>query len=153
MTDRYMAMAIKEAEKGIHAGDGGPFGCVIVKNGKVVGSGHNCVVVKHDATCHGEMEAIRSASQALGTHDLSGCVLYTTGEPCNMCLCACLWANIQKIYYGATINDNAKIGFRDAKFNRIFGGRYKLTKYLCQMDRQDCLELFQEYIRLQHELY
>lgn len=149
----YMKKAIEEAEKGIHAGDGGPFGAVIVKNGIVVGSGHNKVVKDHDPTCHGEIAAIRSAGKYLNTFDLKGCELYTTGEPCTMCLCACLWANIDKVYYGASISDNSKIGFRDAKFNRIFGGRYKLTKYLTRIDRQECLNLFDEYNHLKHTSY
>ena len=151
--NEFMALAIKEAEEGIHVGDGGPFGAVIVKNGKVVGKGHNRVVKNNDPTCHGEISAIRDACSHLNTFDLKGCDLYTTGEPCSMCLCACLWANIRKVYYGATIDDNSKIGFRDAKFNRIFGGRYKLSKYLIRMDRDACLDLFDEYNHLQHTKY
>ena len=124
--NKYMEIAIKEAKKGIENGDGGPFGCVIVKDDKIVGKGHNRVVLKHDATCHGEMEAIRNASKNLNTFDLSGCELYTTGEPCPMCLSACLWANIEKVYYGCTILDNENIGFRDNKFDNLMGGRKKL---------------------------
>ena len=86
--NEFMAQAIKEAEEGIHAGDGGPFGAVIVKNGKVVGKGHNRVVKNNDPTCHGEISAIRDACSHLSTFDLKGCDLYTTGEPCSMCLCA-----------------------------------------------------------------
>lgn len=76
-----MKIAIQEAKKGMLNGDGGPFGAVIVKNGKVIGKGHNKVLSKNDATCHGEMEAIRSASRKLKNFDLSGCKLYTTAEP------------------------------------------------------------------------
>lgn len=151
--NKFMQMAIEEARKGIHQGDGGPFGSCIVKDGEVVALGHNQVLSRHDATCHGEVDAIRKAGQALGTHDLSGCVLYTTGEPCHMCLCACMWANISKIYYGCTIADNALIGFRDEKFDGIFGGRDRLNGLMEEMDRDACLELFQEYNNLEHEGY
>lgn len=148
-----MQMAIDEARKGITAGHGGPFGSVIVKDGKVVSRGHNCVVKNNDPTCHGEMQAIRKACRKLGTFDLSGCELYTTGEPCHMCLCACMWANISKIYYGCTIADNGRAGFRDDKFNDIFGGREKLGDYLNEVDRDACLELFDEYLTLGHTQY
>ena len=87
----FMRQAIAEAREGIHAGHGGPFGTVIVKDGKIVGRGHNCVLSLNDPTCHGEVAAIRDAGKKLGTFDLSGCELYTTGEPCHMCLCACMW--------------------------------------------------------------
>lgn len=148
-----MQMAIDEARKGIRAGHGGPFGSVIVKDGKVIGRGHNRVVKNNDPTCHGEVAAIRNACAHLDTFDLSGCEIYTTGEPCHMCLCACLWANISKVYYGCTIADNDSIGFRDDKFNDIFGGREKLGDYLVQIDRPACLELFDEYLHLEHTNY
>lgn len=84
--EAFMQAALEEAYAGIEAGDGGPFGTVIVKDGEIVGRGHNRVVVNQDPTCHGEMEAIRDACRNLGTFDLSGCELYTTAEPCPMCL-------------------------------------------------------------------
>ena len=149
----YMQMAIEEARSGIHAGHGGPFGSVIVKDGVVVGRGHNRVVGNNDPTCHGEIAAIRNACEDLGTFDLSGCEIYTTGEPCHMCLCACLWANIDKVYYGCTIADNDRIGFRDDKFNDLFGGREKLADYLVETDREACLDLFEEYLSLEHTQY
>ena len=148
-----MRQAIAEARKGIHAGHGGPFGTVIVKDGKIVGRGHNCVLLLNDPTCHGEVAAIRDAGKNLITFDLSGCELYTTGEPCHMCLCACMWANISKIYYGCTIEDNSIIGFRDGKFDKIFGGRDKLGDYMQEIDREECLKLFEEYNNMQHENY
>ena len=148
-----MRQAIAEAREGIHAGHGGPFGTVIVKDGKIVGRGHNCVLLLNDPTCHGEVAAIRDAGKNLNTFDLSGCELYTTGEPCHMCLCACMWANISKIYYGCTIEDNSIIGFRDGKFDKIFGGRDKLGDYMQEIDREECLKLFEEYNNMQHENY
>lgn len=151
--DKFMAMAIKEAKTGIHNGHGGPFGSVIVKNGEIVGVGHNKVIKNNDPTCHGEIVAIRNACKNLGTNDLSGCTIYTTGEPCHMCLCACMWANIDKIYYGCTIEDNGEIGFRDDKFDKIFGGRDHLSNYMSELDREECLKLFDEYKSMAHTLY
>ena len=148
-----MQMAIEEAESGIRQQHGGPFGTVIVKDGQVVGRGHNCVLRDNDATCHGEIAAIRDAGARLGTYDLTGCTLYTTGEPCHMCLCACMWANLDKVYYGCTIEDNGRIGFRDDKFDGIFGGRDKLGDFLEELDREACLALFDEYLGLQHKIY
>ncbi len=149
----YMKLAVEEAREGIRNGEGGPFGSVIVKDGEIVGRGHNQVLKNNDPTCHGEVSAIRDACSRLGTYDLSGCIIYTTGEPCHMCLCACMWANIEKIYYGCTIEDNGLIGFRDDKFDRIFGGRDKLGDYLQEIGRQECLELFSEYKSLYHKIY
>ena len=151
--NKFMQMAIDEAREGIQNHHGGPFGTVIVKDGKVIAGGHNKVLLTNDATCHGEVDAIRKAGQVLGTFDLSGCELYTTGEPCHMCLCACMWANISKIYYGCTIEDNGIIGFRDDKFDQIFGGRDKLPGFMTKLDRMACLELFEEYAAGNHQNY
>lgn len=151
--NKYMMLAIEEARLGISQGHGGPFGCVIVKDGVVIARGHNQVLSNNDATAHGEVSAIRSAGERLGTYDLSGCCLYTTGEPCHMCLCATMWANIEKVYYGCTIADNGRIGFRDDKFDAIFGGREHLQEYLIQVDRDACLALFDEYNKMQHKTY
>ena len=148
--NKFMLIAINEARKGIENGDGGPFGAVIVKNDEVIGVGHNRVLKNKDATCHGEMEAIRNASKNLNTFDLSGCVLYTTGEPCPMCLAACLWANIEKIYFGCSILDNERIGFRDNKFDNLMGGRLKLKDYLQELDREECLKLFEDYLKMKN---
>ena len=151
--NKYMQMAIEEAREGIHNNHGGPFGSVIVKDGEVVGRGHNKVLLNNDPTCHGEIMAIHDACANLGTYDLSGCELYTTGEPCHMCLCACMWANLDKVFYGATIEDNGMIGFRDEKFDKIFGGRDKLEDFLTMIDRDACLELFEEYNSLNRTIY
>lgn len=152
-TNRFMQLAIDEARQGIEHQHGGPFGSVVVKDGKVIGKGHNCVLKNNDPTCHGEVAAIRDACANIGSFDLSGCEIYTTGEPCHMCLCACMWANISKIYYGCTIEDNGKIGFRDDKFDELFGGRDKLTEYMSEMDREACLTLFDDYKQMSHETY
>ena len=96
--DKFMKLAISEARLGVHSHHGGPFGAVVMKDGEVVASGHNRVLENNDSTCHGEIDAIRKAEQKLGTYDLSGCEIYTTSEPCSMCLAAILWANIDKVY-------------------------------------------------------
>lgn len=111
--EEFMLIATQEADSNLTTNEGGPFGAVIVKDGKIVGRGHNRVLVKHDPTCHAEMEAIRDACKNLGTHDLTGCELYTSCYPCPMCLSATIWANIKKVYYGNTAKDADKIGFRD----------------------------------------
>ena len=144
--NKYMFLAIEEAKKGISKNDGGPFGAVIVKDNKVVGKGHNRVVLNYDPTCHGEMEAIRDASKNLGTFDLSGCVIYTTGYPCPMCMGAILWANIDKFYYGCNVCDTNKIGFRDEIFyNRSEEEKIKFEE---ELDRDECLKLYDEYMAL-----
>ncbi|MCR5848885.1 MAG: nucleoside deaminase [Lachnospiraceae bacterium] len=140
----YMKEALKEAYEGINNHHGGPFGCVIVKDGKIIGRGHNRVLLKHDSTCHGEMEAIRDACEKTGSHDLSGCELYTTAEPCPMCLGAILWANISKVYYGCNVNDTDKIGFRDDKFYDFFNGDNSILT-LEENERKECQKLFNEY--------
>lgn len=147
-----MKIAIDEAYEGIKSGHGGPFGCVIVKDGKVIGRGHNCVLLKKDPTCHGEMEAIRNACSGLGTHDLSGCELYTTAEPCPMCLGGILWSNIKKVYYGCNQKDTDSIGFRDEKFYDYFNGKTEILKQQ-ELGREECLKLFEDYTKSEAERY
>lgn len=151
---KMMELAIDEARIGIYNGDGGPFGSCIVKNGRVIATGHNHVVADNDPTCHGEVDAIRKAGGRLKTFDLSECELYTTGEPCPMCLAAIMWANIDKVYYGCTIEDNETIGFRDAKFDKVMGGREGIPEgYLECKGRENCLALFAEYSEMDKVLY
>lgn len=144
--DQYMKIAIEEAYDGINAGDGGPFGAVIVKDGKIIGRGHNRVVSNGDPTCHGEMEAIRDACKKMGTFDLSGSTIYTTGEPCPMCLGAILWANIEKVYYGCNVIDTERIGFRDEKFYELSKPENK-ARLQTELDRDECLKLYDEYLK------
>ena len=154
--NHYMELAIAEAELGIEKNHGGPFGSVIVKDGRIVGSGHNMVLKNNDSTAHGEVSAIRDAESNLDTFDLSGCELYTTGEPCPMCLGAVLWANIEKIYYGCTLKDNEMIGFRDDKFNALLSinrsNLYESGK-VTELSRDACLRLFERYIALNPQNY
>lgn len=147
--DFAMQIALDEAYNGIGNGDGGPFGCVITRDNKIVGRGHNRVLKNEDPTCHGEMEAIRDACRQLKTHDLSGCELYTTAEPCPMCLGGIMWANITKVYYGCNVQDTNDIGFRDEKFYDFLHGKADLLK-LENFKRGDCLELFRNYEKVKH---
>ena len=152
--EKFMKMAIDEARKGIRRRHGGPFGAVIVKNGKVVAVGHNRVLKNNDSTCHGEIDAIRKAERRLRTYDLSGCQIYTTGEPCAMCLAAILWANIDKVYYGCSLADNEEIGFRDDKIDKLLDRDDKLYGSLLeQKEREDCLKLFKEYKKSERVIY
>ncbi len=143
--NRFMKEAIEEAKKGIHDGEGGPFGAVIVKDGEIIGRGHNQVLKLHDPTCHGEVMAIHDACKRLGTHDLSGATIYTTGEPCPMCLGAILWANIDTVFYGCNIDDTEIIGFRDLGFYERMATRENRALFVHELNREECLELYKEY--------
>ena len=98
----------------IDGGEGGPFGAVIVdKNGEIIAKGNNKVLKNNDPTAHADVTVIREACKKLGAYDLSGYILYTSCEPCPMCLSAIIWANIKEVYYACTKKDAADIGFRD----------------------------------------
>lgn len=111
--ERFMRMAIGLSEQNVKGTAGGPFGAVVVKDGEVVAGSANQVVQQNDPTAHAEVSAIRLACQQLGTYDLTGCIIYTSCEPCPMCLGAIYWAHIDTIYYGNTKVDAAEIGFDD----------------------------------------
>jgi len=111
--ERFMRRAIELGRQGAEAGDGGPFGAVIVKEGKIIAEGWNRVLVENDPTAHGEMVAIRAASQKLKSFSLPGCELYTSGEPCPMCLGASYWARLARVFYGFSMQEAAAVGFDD----------------------------------------
>lgn len=110
---RFMRKAIALSIKNIKNG-GGPFGAVIVKEGKIIATGANRVTAHNDPTAHAEVNVIRKAARILGTFDLSGCEIYTSCEPCPMCLGAIYWAHLDKIYYGNSKTDAKDIGFDDS---------------------------------------
>jgi tRNA(Arg) A34 adenosine deaminase TadA len=110
----FLRRAIALATENVVSGAGGPFGAVIVRDGRIVGEGVNTVTAGHDPTAHGEVNAIRAAAKALDTFTLAGCQLYTSCEPCPMCLAAAYWARLDAIYYGACAADAARAGFDDA---------------------------------------
>jgi tRNA(Arg) A34 adenosine deaminase TadA len=111
--EQFMRDAIRLSEEGVRAGRGGPFGCVIVRDGRVVGRGNNQVTSACDPTAHAEVVAIRDACRALKTFQLPDCTLYASCEPCPMCLSAVYWARIPTVYFGATRDDAAAVGFDD----------------------------------------
>ncbi|WP_368484213.1 nucleoside deaminase [Thalassospira lucentensis] len=109
----HMRHAVELSRQKMDEGCGGPFGAVIVRDGKVIAEGWNNVTSKHDPTAHAEVSAIRAACEKLGRHDLVGCEIYTSCEPCPMCLAAIYWARLDKIYYANGRDDAAAIGFDD----------------------------------------
>ena len=109
----FMREAIRLSIENTRAGHGGPFGAVVVKNGEIIARGFNQVTSTHDPTCHAEVDAIRKACAALGAFQLDGCDLYTSCEPCPMCLGAIYWARPARVFYGNTKADAATIGFDD----------------------------------------
>lgn len=116
MTDRdkyYMKRAIRMAEKGLNSNAGGPFGCVIVKDDKIIAEGYNRVTSTNDPTAHAEVIAIRKACKILKSFQLEDCIIYTSCEPCPMCIGAIYWARPKKVYYACTKKDAAKIDFDD----------------------------------------
>ena len=114
----FMRQAIRLAEQGMAAGDGGPFGAVIVRDGEVLGSGWNRVLATNDPTAHAEIVAIRDACRRTGSYWLEGSVIYVNCEPCPMCLAAIHWARIGSLYFAATRKDAAAIDFADADIYR-----------------------------------
>lgn len=111
--EQFMLKAIRLAQNGIDSNAGGPFGAVIVKDGEIVGEGFNKVTSTNDPTAHAEIVAIRNACENLGSFQLDGCTLYTSCEPCPMCLGAIYWARPGKVFYAATREDAANVGFDD----------------------------------------
>lgn len=111
--EKFMRMAIELSENSVRQGQGGPFGAVIVRDGEVIAGSANMVVPNNDPTAHAEVSAIRLACQKLGNFNLAGCEIYTSCEPCPMCLGAIYWARLDKIYYANTKADAAEIGFDD----------------------------------------
>jgi len=110
----FLRRAIALATENVLRGAGGPFGAVIVREGRIVGEGVNSVTAANDPTAHAEVNAIRAAAKSLGTFSLAGCQLYSSCEPCPMCLAAAYWARMAAIYYGASAADAARAGFDDA---------------------------------------
>lgn len=143
----YMQEADREAAINLTSNEGGPFGAVIVKDGVIIGRGHNHVLAKKDPTCHAEIEAIRDACRRLDTYDLTGCTLYTSCYPCPMCLSATIWANIKTVYYGNTAQDAAAIGFRDDFIYRFIEGQQEdeSVLLLLPLGRDTTIKTFNAY--------
>ncbi len=147
MTDKqeYMNIAIEEADKCLETQGFGPFGACIVKDGKIIAKGNNQVVSSFDPTNHAEINAIRKACALLKTHDLSGCQLYSSSEPCPMCMSACYWAKISEIYYANTVSDAESIGFIDNDlYNYFRTGNFKNIK-IERIENNKAIETFNNY--------
>ena len=114
MSNPFMARAIQLSIEGVQSGQGGPFGAVIVREGRIIAEGMNRVTSTNDPTAHAEVLAIRQACEKLGGFELKDCELYTSCEPCPMCLGAIYWARLSRIYFANTAEDAAKIGFDDS---------------------------------------
>ena len=142
----YMEIAKNNSLNGSINNEGGPFGAVIVdKNGNIISEGNNKVICSSDPTAHAEIVAIRNACQKLRTYDLSDYILYTSCEPCPMCLPAIIWANIKQVYFGCSKEDAANIGFRDNDIYSYLKGNKKDLINLSQIDRDECIKVFEEY--------
>ena len=152
--NKYMEIAKKSAKQGFKSNEGGPFGAVIVDaNENIISTGNNKVLKNNDPTAHAEIVAIRNACEKLQTYDLSNYILYTSCEPCPMCLSAIIWANIKKVYYGCTKHDADKIGFRDDIIYQYLKGEKTDLIDLQEMDREECLKTFEEYQKKSGVIY
>lgn len=149
-----MDAAIAKATESSKAGKGGPFGAVIVdKYRNVLAVESNSVLATHDPTAHAEVNAIRAACKAIGSHDLSGCRIYTTCMPCPMCLSAIMWANIDTVYYGCTSEDAKNIGFRDDFMYDVIKNESSYGPKMIPAYRSQCMKLFDEYTEMKGEMY
>lgn len=147
----FMKEAIKlSREAAIEKKTGGAFGAVVVKEGKIIGTGYNQVIKHNDPTWHAEMEAIRAACQRLGTPHLEGCVLYTSAECCPMCLAAAYWAHIKKIYYASTTQDALEYGdFSDIDIlNEICKEPGQRRISLVEYMRPEAVEVWKEFAKM-----
>jgi tRNA(Arg) A34 adenosine deaminase TadA len=114
VNNAFMQEAIRQAVENVRSGRGGPFGAIVVKNGSVIAAGTNLVTTANDPTAHAEVNAIREACRVLGAFQLAGCEIYTSCEPCPMCLGAIYWARPDRVYFAATARDAADAGFDDS---------------------------------------
>jgi tRNA(Arg) A34 adenosine deaminase TadA len=146
MNNLFMKRAIELARAGMQANHGGPFGCVIVKDGEIIGEGHNRVTTANDPTAHAEVVAIRNACDHLGTFQLTGCDVYTSCEPCPMCLGALYWARPERIFYAANREDAAQAGFDDSFiYDEISVPTSERSIATESLDRDQALKLFEEW--------
>lgn len=144
--NRFMEIAIREASKGMDHNEGGPFGAVVTRDYKIISTAHNEVLKTNDPSAHAEIIAIRKASAILDRFDLSDCEIYTTSQPCPMCLSAICWARIKTIYYGTTTKDVAEIGFDDDRIYRMLRGDMDSLPINCEnIDSDQCQQLLHEW--------
>ena len=151
-----MKLAIDKARETMNKNFGGPFGAAIVnKEGDVITVASNSVLKDNDPTAHAEINAIRQACKILNSKDLKDYILYTTAYPCPMCLSAIIWANIKEVYYGCTPKDAENIGFRDDFIYRFINEKCNdsNTLNILQLDRDECIKLFDEYKEKEKVIY
>jgi guanine deaminase len=137
---RFMRRVLELARQGMNGQHGGPFGCVIVKDGTVVGEAHNEVLSSNDPTAHAEILAVRRASAKLGSFNLTGCELYTNGAPCCMCMSSMLWARIQRAYYVLSMDDSRAIGLGDEQFYEELARPLDRRQIIPMLQQRELLE-------------
>ena len=150
--EKFMKMAIDLSRTGMVQGKGGPFGCIIVKNGQVVGQGCNSVLDTNDPTAHAEVVAIRDACKNLGSFQLEGCYLYTSCEPCPMCLGAIYWARPERVFFANTKKDAAAIGFDDQFiYEELELPLNKRKIPFSQLSKKEANQVFKEWVLLDNK--
>lgn len=146
--EKFVKRAIElSARAALEYSTGGAFGAVIVKDGKILSEGMNRVVASHDPTWHGEMEAIRLACITLKSFKLTGCTLYTSAEPCPMCMATCYWAGIEEVFYAATVDDAFKYGNFDDRpiYEQLALPKEKRSIKLTQLCQAEAVEVWKQY--------
>jgi guanine deaminase len=148
MSNAFMARAIELSIENVRSGRGGPFGAVVAKGGKIIAEGVNCVTAVNDPTAHAEIIAIREACKKLGVFELKDCEMYTSCEPCPMCLGAIYWARPARVYFGSTAADASNAGFDDSFiYNEIPLPHAQRKIPMIQMMRDEALEAFRTWQR------
>lgn len=144
--EKFILEAIRKAREGMNRNAGGPFGCVIVKDGEIIASSYNCVTSTNDPTAHAEVTAIREACKKLNSFQLNGCTLYTSCEPCPMCLGAIYWARPDRVVYAASRLDAANAGFDDDFIYREIPLQPSYRKFkFSQTSAEEAIKLFTEW--------
>ena len=144
--EHFMKQAIQLSRNGITNNEGGPFGCIVVKGGQIVGRGNNRVTSTNDPTAHAEVVAIRDACNTMGTFQLEGCEIFTSCEPCPMCLGAIYWARPSKVYFANTRKDAADIGFDDSMiYEEMICDLDKRKIPIIPLPSKEALDIFKEW--------
>jgi guanine deaminase len=149
----FMQLAIRLATENVRSGAGGPFGAVVARNGEIVATGVNRVTADNDPTAHAEVNAIREACKALGTFQLPGCVLYSSCEPCPMCLGAIYWVRLDAVYFGNTCHDAAQAGFDDSLiYEEMKAPRHERKVPMLQLLPDRAIESFRLWVEQQAKI-
>jgi tRNA(Arg) A34 adenosine deaminase TadA len=147
LDERFMYLALEQAQRGLYLGHGGPFGALVVRRNEIIGQGWNQVIHLNDPTAHAEILAIREACQNVRSYRLSDCVLYATCQPCPMCMSAAYWAHIDRLVFAADAEDAAAIGFSDRNIElEIAKPLQQRSMPSRQLLRHESLQLFQQWL-------